>query len=236
MLPRRKYHPQDHLSIGVDLNHSHGLACGDLIFVGGQADIDANATVTCPGNLEQQIRIAMNGVSKTLEGLGADTCDLVKLTAFYVMEHEASENMVLDIMASHFDDAGIPGPAVTLIPIETHCFNGLMFEVEGIAMRGQNGERLPRSAGWIPDGARLPPAFSQSVRCGQMIFTSGQCALDDCGAILAEGSLAEQSRIVLDKLQRLLKCLGADLHDAVNTNYGVRSSNYGVRSLILNGR
>jgi enamine deaminase RidA (YjgF/YER057c/UK114 family) len=218
MLPRRKYHPQDHLSIGVDLNHSHGLACGELIFIGGQADIDASATVTCPGNLEQQIRIAMDDVSKTLEGLGADTRDLVKLTAFYVPEHDSSEDRVLDIIASHLGETGTPGPAVTLIPIETHCFDGLMFEIEGIAMRGQNGERLPRSAAWIVDGARLPPAFSQSVRCGQMIFTSGQCALDDAGVILAEGNLAEQSRVVLDKLQRLLNCHGADLHDAVKAN------------------
>lgn len=218
MLPRRKYHPQDHLSIGVPLNHSHGLACGDMIFIGGQADIDANASVTCPGNLEQQIRIAMANVSRTLEGLGADTRDLVKLTAFYLSEHETSETKVLDIMASYLGDNGIPGPAVTLIPIETHCFNGLMFEIEGIAMRGQNGERLARSAAWIPDGARLPAAFSQSVKCGQMIFTSGQCALDVSGAILAEGNLVEQSRIVLDKLQRLLKSHGADLYDAVKAN------------------
>ena len=218
MLPRRKYHPQDHLSIGVDLNHSHGLACGEMIFIGGQADIDASATVTCPGDLEQQIRIAMDDVSKTLEGLGADTRDLVKLTAFYVPEHDGSEAMVLDIMASHLGETGVPGPAVTLIPIETHCFNGLMFEIEGIAMRGQNGERLDRSAAWIADGASLPPAFSQSVRCGRMIFTSGQCALDDTGEIQTAGNLAEQSRIVLDKLQRLLNCHGADLHDAVKAN------------------
>jgi enamine deaminase RidA (YjgF/YER057c/UK114 family) len=218
MLPRKKYHPQDHLSIGVSLNHSHALTCGDLIFIGGQADIDANARVTCPDDLEQQVRIAMQDVIKTLEGIGADTRDLVKLTAFYIAEHETSENTVLDIIASHLGETGIPGPAVTLVPIETHCFDGLMFEIEGIAMRGQNGERLPRSAAWIADGARLPAAFSQSVRCGQMIFTSGQCALDGSGAILAEGNLAGQSRIVLDKLQRLLNCHGADLHDAVKAN------------------
>ena len=218
MLPRKKYHPPDHLSIGIALNHSHGLACGDLIFIGGQADIDANAQVTCPGNLEQQIRIAMEDARKILEGLGADTRDLVKLTAFYLADAENSEDKVLETMASCLGKTATPGPAVTLIPIETHCFDGLMFEVEGIAMRGQNGERLPRSAGWIPDGPMLPPAFSQSVRCGQMIFTSGQCALDESGEILAEGSLVKQSRIVLDKLQRLLQCHGADLYDAVKAN------------------
>ena len=218
MLPRRKFHPQDHLSIGVELNHSHGLACGELLFVGGQADIDASATVTCPGDLQRQVEIAMEDVSRTLSGLGADTRDLVKLTGFYVPADDNSADAVLETMAAHLGVSATPGPAVTLVPIETHCFNGLVFEVEGIAMRGQNGERLARSAGWIADGARLPAAFSQSLRCGQMIFTSGQCALDESGAIRHEGSLVGQSRVVLDKLQRLLQCHGADLHDAVKAN------------------
>ncbi|RZV45742.1 MAG: RidA family protein [Sphingomonadaceae bacterium] len=85
-------------------------------------------------------------------------------------------------------------------------------------MRGQNGERLARSASWIADGVRLPAAFSQAIRCGQMLFTSGHTAEDGAGALLAAGDLPAQSRIVLDKLQRLLQGRGADLFDAVKSN------------------
>jgi enamine deaminase RidA (YjgF/YER057c/UK114 family) len=112
----------------------------------------------------------------------------------------------------------MPGPAITLVPIETHCFEGLSIEIEAIAMRGQNGERLARSAAWIADGCKLPTAFSQAIKCRQMIFTSGQTAQDENGNILARGSLLEQSRCVLDKLGRLLHGLGADLHDSVKAN------------------
>ncbi len=218
MLPRRRFHPDAHLSIGIPLNHSHGLACGEMIFIGGQADIDSDAKVTRPNDLAAQTKIAMEGVLKVLAGMDAAPGDLVKLTAFYVLGENPDEKLILDIMASMLGSLTEPGPAITLVPIETNCFDGLSIEIDGFAMRGQNGARLARSAAWIPDGVVLPPAFSQALRVGQMIFTSGQTAEDESGAVLEPGRLTAQSRIVLDKLGRLLAGLGADLNDAVKAN------------------
>ena len=62
MLPRKRFHPDNHLSIGVPLKHSHGLRCGEMILIGGQADIDAAANVTKPNDLVAQTKIAMDGV------------------------------------------------------------------------------------------------------------------------------------------------------------------------------
>lgn len=218
MLPRRRFHPDGHLSIGVPLNHSHGLRCGEMIFIGGQADISGEAIVTCPNDIVAQTRIAMRGVRDVLNGLDCELGDLVKLTAFYVLGPEPDETVVLQTMAEILGPLAGPGPAVTLVPIETNCFDGLSIEIEGIAMRGQNGERLARSAAWIPDGTALPAPFSQALRVGKMIFTSGQTAEAEDGSIRESGSLSRQSRVVLDKLDRLLAGLGADLHDAVKAN------------------
>lgn len=218
MLPRRRFHPDDHLSIGLPLKVSHGLRCGEMIFIGGQADIDGNATVSRPNNLLAQTKIAMEGLINIAAGMGAEPGDLVKLTAFYVAGDPADEEAILATIAAMLGELHEPGPAITLVPLESHCFEGLSIEIEGIAMRGQNGERLARAASWIPDGAVLPPVFSQALRCGEMIFTSGQSAQDESRTVLQPGSLAAQSHIVLDKLNRLLMGLGADLHDAVKTN------------------
>ena len=218
MLPRRRFHPDDHLSIGVPLNHSHGLACGDMIFVGGQADIGPDARVSKPNDLPAQTRIAMQGMERVLAGLGATLADLVKMTAFYVQPGDIDETKLLRQMAEFFGEAARPGPAVTLVPIETNCFDGLSIEIEGVAMRGQNGEVLPRTAAWIADGSVLPPAFSQALRCGDMIFTSGQTAESQSGEITHPGKLVEQSGVVLQKLAALLAGMGADLKDAVKAN------------------
>lgn len=218
MLPRKRFHPEGHLSIGIPLTHSHALRCGKMIFIGGQADIDGQARVTRPNDIAAQTRIAMQGVKAVLAGIGAEPGDLVKLTGFYVLGDTPDEGLVLRIMAEELGPMPGPGPAVTLVPIETNCFDGLSIEVEGVAMRGENGERLARSAAWIPDGSLLPAPFSQAVRVGQMVFTSGQTAEDEAGAMRHPGSLARQSRVVLDKLGRLLAGLGCDLNDAVKAN------------------
>ena len=218
MLPRRRFHPNDHLSIGIPLNHSHGIACGQMIFIGGQADIDGDANVTHPNDLAEQTRIAMQGVLTVLKGMHANPGDLVKLTAYYVLGEKPDEELVLETMAKMLGELNGPGPTVTLVPIETNCFDGLSIEIDAIAMRGQNGEVLARTASWIHDGSCLPRPFSQAIKCAEMIFTSGQTAEDETGKILAKGSLIEQGRIALNKLQRLLKGLGADLDDAVKVN------------------
>jgi len=218
MLSRESFHPENHLSIGIPLTHSHGLACGKMIFIGGQADIDGNAIVTCPDNIVEQTRIAMQGVLDVLKGIGAEASDLVKLTAFYVLGHEHRETRILENMAAMLGELPGPGPAVTLVPLESNCFDGLSIEIEGIAMRGLAGEKLARSAASITDGQDLPLPFSQALRCEEMIFTSAQTAVSGNGEILEYGSLLGQGRIVIDKLSRLLGELGADLGDAVKAN------------------
>ncbi|MEQ9488702.1 MAG: RidA family protein [Alphaproteobacteria bacterium] len=218
MLPRKRFHPEDHLSIGIPLNHSHGLKCGRMIFIGGQADIDENATVTRPNDIVAQTEIAMDGVLTVLDGIGAGPGDLVKLTAFYVHGGNPDEALIARTMAAKLGAVSGPGPALTLIPIETNCFDGLSIEIEGIAMRGENGDVLAKAAAWIPDGSVLPSPFSQAIRCGEMLFTSGQTAMQPNGDIPHPGSLSEQSKITLNKLNRLLAALGADLHDAVKAN------------------
>lgn len=218
MLPRKRFHPDGHLSIGIPLNHSHGIQCGEMIFIGGQADIDGNAVVTRPNEIVAQTEIAMDGVLAVLEGMNAGPGDLVKLTGFYVHGGNPDEALIARTMAAKLGALEGPGPALTLVPIETNCFDGLSIEIEGIAMRGHNGDVLPRSSSWIPDGSVLPAPFSQAVRCGEMLFTSGQTAMQPDGSIPHPGSLSEQSKITLNKLNRLLAGLGADLHDAVKAN------------------
>ena len=218
MLPRRRFHPEGHLSIGIPLNHSHGLACGNMIFIGGQADIDGKAQVTRPNDIVAQTKIAVQGILDVLAGMGAEAGDLVKMTAFYVLSSAPDEAVILDTIAGMLGSLVEPGPAITLVPIETNCFDGLSIEIEAIAMRGQNGERLARAAAWLPDGPPLPAAFSHGLRVGEMIFTSGHTAHDATGTVRHPGSLSAQSTVVLNKLNRLLEALGADLNDAVKAN------------------
>lgn len=120
MLPRKSFHPPDHLSIGIPLTHSHALVCGETIFIGGQADISGQVLVTCPNYKEKQTHIAIDNLLSVLKGVGCEAGDLVKLTAFYVLGDSPDEDSILRIIAKHLGGLSHPGPAITLVPIVTN--------------------------------------------------------------------------------------------------------------------
>ena len=218
MLPRHAINPEGHWQIGIPLNHSQGLRCGPLVFVGGQVDLDPEGRQLNAGDLDRQAASAVAHVKTVLAGAEAEACDLVKLTVFYVSDGRVNETDLLDHLAACLGPLNGPGPAITLIPLQGLAIPGMEIEIDAIAMRGPNGPRLPRAAAWDPDCPRLPPVFSQAVRCGEMLFSSGITTVDGEGRIAAADDLAGQSRLVLPKIDGLFRQLGADLWDAVKTN------------------
>lgn len=219
MLPRFHIRPEGHWALGLAVaNNSQAVRCNKHVFVAGQVDLDRETRVRHPGDLPAQARGAMDYVRLALEGAGADLADLMKLTVFYVMDGKTDEDALLAILSDCMGTLEAPGPAVTLVPLPHLAYPDMAIEIEGWAMRGLNGDRLPRQAAWRADGPKLPRNFSQAVRCEEMIFTSGVTAVDETGAVLYPGSLYEQSRVVLPKLDKLLRQLGASLADAVKAN------------------
>ncbi|MEZ5773294.1 MAG: RidA family protein [Hyphomicrobiaceae bacterium] len=217
MLPRRHFKPKDHWVIDGTLPHSQGLTCGKLTFISGQVDLDGHARVTRPGDLPAQTAISMRYFARVLEEAGRDLADVVHMRVFYVNAGRVEETRLLEDIAAAMGDIEGPGPAITLVPLEALAFPGMLIEIEGIAMRGENGERLARTAAWSPDCATLPRPFVHALRVGEMIFTSGISALGPDGGIAGKGSLTDQSRVVLARLDGLLNQLGADLQDVVMT-------------------
>ena len=59
--------------------------------------------------------------------------------------------------------------------------------------------------------------YSQAVRVGDMLFTSGQVALDPKTGELVPGGIAEQTTRVLDNLKAVLAKAGLDMVHVVKT-------------------
>jgi len=91
-------------------------------------------------------------------------------------------------------------------------------EIEAYAMRGINGDPMDRH--YAPETAPGSRAdkFCTALRCGKMIFTSAQSALDSSGKLQGKGSIVEQSRMLSLNLKRALNHFGADFDDVVKTN------------------
>jgi 2-iminobutanoate/2-iminopropanoate deaminase len=59
--------------------------------------------------------------------------------------------------------------------------------------------------------------YSQAVRIGSFLYTSGQVALDPASGVLVTGGAAEQTVRVIENLKAVLAAAGANLSQVVKT-------------------
>ncbi len=59
--------------------------------------------------------------------------------------------------------------------------------------------------------------YSQAIRCGQLVFASGQIALDPASGTLVGDDVATQTHRVLQNLQAVLASAGTSLSNVVKT-------------------
>lgn len=67
---------------------------------------------------------------------------------------------------------------------------------------------------------RAPAAvgpYSQAIRTGELVFTSGQIPLDPDTGILVEGGIDAQTRQVMENLRAVLQAAGTDLDRVVKS-------------------
>jgi 2-iminobutanoate/2-iminopropanoate deaminase len=84
---------------------------------------------------------------------------------------------------------------------------------------------MPRSiivAGGAP--AAIGP-YSQAVRVGNLLFTSGQIPLDPVSGQLVPGGIQEQTKRILENLKAILEEAGTSLDRAVKTTVFLKDMN-----------
>ena len=59
--------------------------------------------------------------------------------------------------------------------------------------------------------------YSQAVRIGDVVYSSGQIALDPATGTLIEGGIAEQTTRVMENLKAVLAAAGSDLSRVIKT-------------------
>ncbi len=215
-MKKRHVWPDGHWNWPIPVTHKHGVRCGEMIWVGGQVDLSPSGVVQNPGNLEKQTEMAMVHFATVLRDLGADLSDLVKLLCFYVSDGSVDERAFLVRLAAQLP-AGAR-TAITLIPVPCLAYPDLVVEIEGFAMLREDGAKMPRS--YADDGgeAQLPDVFAPAVRCGKMIFVSGQLPLTSDDAVALPGDIVGQTDYVMTRIGELLGQFGAGFGDVVKSN------------------
>ena len=65
-------------------------------------------------------------------------------------------------------------------------------------------------------------SLSKAVRAGDMVFLTGQIPMRD-GAVMTEGTIEDQTKIVLDEIKATLALAGCGLEDVVKSMVWLRS-------------
>ncbi|SMC13698.1 hypothetical protein ROA7745_03555 [Roseovarius aestuarii] len=213
----RKRHswPEGHWNWPVRLTHQHGVRAGQMIFTGGQVDLDADGNVRNPGNIYQQCDAAMAYLADVLKDLDAGLEDLVRLVVYFVGDAE-TESCLLKQLADILDDRA--RPVVNLIALPELCYPQMMIEIEGVAMRTEDGRTVPRTCLHLPDMPFLSPAFSHLVVAEDMIFTGDLSAIAPDGRVAAPGDVAAQTEFMMEQLSKALAAAGAGISDVVKLN------------------
>ena len=65
--------------------------------------------------------------------------------------------------------------------------------------------------------------YSQAVRIGTVLYSSGQVALDPASGVVVPGGIAEQTTRVIENLKAVLTAAGASLAQVVKTTVFLKS-------------
>ena len=88
-----------------------------------------------------------------------------------------------------------------------------------------------------PDAPSAIGPYSQAIRLGDLVFCSGQIALDPSGTLVGVGDVAVQTRQVMDNLEAVLDAAGSSLARAAKVtifladmnDFGTVNEIYGQR-------
>jgi enamine deaminase RidA (YjgF/YER057c/UK114 family) len=104
--------------------------------VGGQLSLDERGAVVGPGDVEVQTRNVFENIGRVLADAGAGWSDVVKINTYYVFhgapaDAQAYWSKMTAVRMEYLPD---PGPCGTAVRVDGLMYDGLLIEVEAIAV------------------------------------------------------------------------------------------------------
>lgn len=110
-------------------SHVNSAPAGRLVYVAGQGGENRNGELA--GGFEAQLNQAFSNLATALAAAGAEPGHVVKISTFIVDHDEAKLGPLADAVRNLF---GQSLPTQTLIPVPRLALDGMLFEVEAIAV------------------------------------------------------------------------------------------------------
>ncbi len=110
-------------------HYSDAVRAGNTIYVSGQASLDANGHLVGPSDVVAQTRQTLENMKTVLAAAGATLDDVVKVTVYLANRDDRPK--VNEVRKEYFK---ANRPASTLIEISRFAIEGMLIEIEAIAV------------------------------------------------------------------------------------------------------
>ena len=112
---------------------------------------------------------------------------------------------------------------------------GPIIVLAGLLGCGAPGERGAQRVQTDPD-FYAPFRISQAIRAGNLLFVSGQAAIDESGEVVGAGDFDAQAAQVFENLRAVLRAGGSDLDRVIKVTIFVTDMGYFPKILELRER
>jgi len=105
---------------------------GKMVFIAGQVAWDAKGEIVGKGDLRAQATQVYENLKAALTAAGATFTDVVKMNTYIVNFKAADLPIIREVRAKYFPQENLP--ASTLVGVQALAVDGLLIEIEVIAM------------------------------------------------------------------------------------------------------
>jgi enamine deaminase RidA (YjgF/YER057c/UK114 family) len=105
---------------------------GKMVFIAGQVAWDAKGEIVGKGDLRAQATQVYENLKAALAAAGATFTDVVKMNTYIVNFKAADLPIIREVRAKYFLQENLP--ASTLVGVQALAVDGLLIEIEVIAM------------------------------------------------------------------------------------------------------
>ena len=105
---------------------------GKLVFIAGQVAWNTKAEIVGMGDLRAQATQVFTNLKAALAAAGATIADVVKMNTYIVNFKSSDLPMIREVRSQFFPQENLP--ASTLVGVQALAVDGLLIEVEAIAM------------------------------------------------------------------------------------------------------
>ncbi|MBT4887985.1 MAG: hypothetical protein HON65_00330 [Rhodospirillales bacterium] len=207
---------------------SRSVIVGDQVFVSGQQSLDKNGQVLDPGDIGAQTRHVFENMKASLQQVGLELSDLVRLNTYYVFDgtDDDATQYWEDMTQVRLEYFPNPGPAATAVRIKGMPYAGQLIQIEGIALRGESRKNLERI---MPEDSwdwSIPVPLSQGWKVEDHIYVGGQISADKNGEPVHADDLDAQTHAIYDFIENVLTDSGSSFEDLVHIKVCFKHDSY----------